>query len=371
MDLQLDEMQVMLRDSARRYIKESHSFERRAKLLGTKGAESIWQDLASLGWLGLNIPEAAGGVGAGEVETALIVEELGRGLVTEPYIATAVAATRVLADVSDQIPFAASKMKEIASGALRVSIALSEPASHFNFFVPAAWAVGSDEGWTVSGSKRLVLGGAADAFIVSASVLDQLCLFWVEAGSPALSVRSYSTFDDHRSADLTLDRTPAELIAFGDAAIAVLQRMLDHATVAICAEAVGCISGALATTIDYVKVRSQFGKTLAEFQITQHRLGNLFVQADRARSMLLYGLSALSDPSQASFGVSAAKVKIMEVARYVCGECVHQHGGIGMTSEYPVGHYLRRVLMLEKLLGDGTTHLRRVMRRWTRRNNGL
>ncbi|QDW39830.1 acyl-CoA dehydrogenase [Bradyrhizobium sp. KBS0727] len=361
MDLQLDDMQTMLRQTARRFVAENHDFDKRTRSIVSEApSETIWRSFAEMGWLALNIPEKAGGLGCGPVETALIMEELGRGLVTEPYLATAVVAANILA--ATDVPFAAERLREMVAGDLRIGIALSESATRFDCLEPTTTASRNGNEWRVSGSKRLVLGGESSAYIVCARNGGELGLFWID-GTQGLATRKYRTFDDHRCADIDLCNTPAQLIAAGGRAVAILDEMLNHATMAVCAEALGCLTGALATTIEYVKVRSQFGKTLAEFQVTQHRLANLFVQADQARSMLLYGLSTLSS-ADAGFGTAGAKFKILDAARFVCGECVHQHGGMGVTTEYPVGHYLRRVLMLEKMFGDSSTQLRRVMERW-------
>lgn len=360
--------QTMLRDSARQFLHGEYSFEqRRARIAATEtnDARALWSQFAELGWVGVGIPENLGGLGGGAVEQAILMEELGGSLVVEPFVAAAVLAPRAIL-ASGSLAHQHELLPRMADGSLQMALAWQEHGSRYAVDAPATRAQSRGDGYVISGAKMLVLGGhSCDKLIVSARVEEGVALFVMNATVTGVTRRPYALMDhqwvaDFDFADVVLPRS-ALLVAPGRA-VEVLEEAVDHAIVVLCAGLVGAMERAIEMTVGYMKQRRQFGKSLADFQVQQHRSADMFIATDSARSMLFAALSALAEPADVrKRTVSAAKVKITEAAKSVTGDAIHQHGGMGMTIEYPVGHYLRAALVAEKLFGDSDTHLQRFM----------
>lgn len=367
MDFNLSEEQQMLRDAANRYVREQYGFEARRRLQAAGSASTPhWAQYAEMGWLGLGIPEAFGGLGCSFVETALVAEELGRALALEPFIGCAVLAAR-LVETADAPVFAVHRRGElleaIAGGALQIALAHSEPAGRYELDAASTTARAEGEGFVIEGTKLMIPGAlGADQFIVSARVADQgLALFLVDRS--AATLHGYPLIDGTLAADLELRSVfvaaDARLTAPG-AGLATLEEALDRAALAQVAEALGCMEAVLETSSEYLKTRQQFGQPIGRFQALQHRMSEMFVEVQETRSILYRGIASLDGaPAARRQAVSAAKVLLASSARFVGGQGIQLHGGIGLTDEYPIGHYYKRLLALTTLYGDGDWHLGR------------
>jgi len=375
MDFDLSDEQRMLQDSVARLVAEHYGFEQRkayeAQPKGYSGA--LWSRYAEMGLLGLPFAEEDGGFGGGPVETMIVMQTLGRALALEPYLATVVLAGGVLRDAGSPAQRAAH-IPAIASGELTLALAHSETQARFDLARVETSAQREGAGWVISGAKRFVLSGdSADKLIVSARTRgeandsDGVTLFIVDAKAPGVTCRGYRTQDHGRAADIGFDAVrvgPDALIGEAGAALPVIEHAVDAAIAALCAEGLGVMERAHELTVDYLKVRKQFGVAIGSFQALQHRAVDMLVAIEQARSMALYATMMCSepDPVERSRAISAAKVQIGKSGRFVSEEAIQLHGGIGMTEECQVGHYFRRLTVIEMMFGDTPHHLGRVAR---------
>jgi len=369
MDFNLTDEQQMLRESASRFVREQYGFEARQRWAAEAGwSPASWKQYAELGWLGLAIPEEFGGLGCGFVETALVAEELGRGMVLEPYIACAVLAARLI-ERGDAPGFAAQRqalLAGMAEGSAIVLLANSEAASRFELDWVDTRARRHGDGWLLDGAKLLVAGApTATHFIVSARIdREGMALFLVPR--EAVQLRVYPLIDGTQGADLELRELllPADaLLAQPGRAEALLEEAQDRAALAQVAEGLGCMEAVLELASEYLKTRQQFGQPIGRFQALQHRMAEMFVEVQETRSILYRGIAHLeAAPAARRVAVSAAKVMLGSAGRFVGGQGIQLHGGIGMTDEYQVGHYYKRLLTLEKMYGDSDWHLDRMVR---------
>lgn len=369
MDFNLTQEQHMLRESASRFVREQYGFEARRRWAAADGwSPDCWSQYAELGWLGLAIPEEYGGLGCGFVETALIAEELGRGMVLEPYVSCTVLAARLI-ERSDATGIEArhsALLADIANGTAVVLFAHSEPAGRFEPDGVGLRARRQGDGWLLDGSKFMVAGApAATHFIVSARIDRQgVALFLVPR--ELLDLQMYPLIDGTRAADFELRELALgadALLALPGSAEALLEEAQDRAALAHVAEALGCMEAVMDLSSEYLKTRQQFGQPIGRFQALQHRMAEMFVEVQETRSILYRGIAHLdAAPAARRHAVSAAKVMLGSAGRFVGGQGIQLHGGIGMTDEYQVGHYYKRLLTLEKLCGDSDWHLDRMAR---------
>lgn len=353
--------QAMLRESVRRFVDERWSFDQRT-LASSKAPDNrgAWKELADLGWLAAALPESHGGLGGGPIESALLLEAFGRGFIDEPVLESAVWAARALI-ASGCSGLQQRWLPAIAEGRARLAVAYEEAAG-----AHATMAQRTASGFRVQGTKIAVVGGGtADALIVSAQLDGSYALFMVNAGADGVECRGYPFIDNTPAADVLLEdvEVPADaLLVAPGAAVDVLEEGIDHAIVGLCAGLLGSMEKGLELTIDYLKQRRQFGRPLAEFQALQHRIADLYIEIDTARSLVFQGLAALgAAPSRRRRAVSACKVRVVEAAKHVLGEGVHCHGGMGMTAEMAIGHFYRRALVAEHRFGSGAEHLQRYL----------
>lgn len=368
MNFDLSDEQRMLQDSVQRLLAQQCSFEQRQSLLrdGGDGGAVLWRQFADLGLLALPFDEADGGMGGGPVDIFLVMQAIGRHLVPLPYLATAVLCGGLLRAAASAEQ-RARLVPAIASGELVLAFAHSETQARFDLADVRTTATAQGGGWVLHGEKRFVIAGdAAHKLVVSARAGDGLGLFLVGADQAGVSRRGYRIQDHSRCADIRFDQValPAEArIGQGDT-LPVIELAADQAIAALCAEAVGAMDQAQELTVDYMKVRKQFGVAIGSFQALQHRAVDMLVAAEQARSMALYAtmMCGEPDPLERRRAISAAKVQVNQSGRFVGQEAVQLHGGIGMTEECQVGHYLRRLTMIEMLFGDTAHHLRRLAR---------
>lgn len=370
MNFEYSDEQKMLKDAVERMVADRYGLEgRKAAAASSTGfpAEN-WALFAELGLLGLPFAEDHGGFGGGAVETAIVMEALGRGPSTEPYLGAVVLAGAVLRHAGGPERLA-ELVPGIADGSRILAFAHEEDSARHVASHVTTSASRSGSGWVLNGTKTGVLAGvAADLFLVSARTAGAsgdasgLTLFAVPANHPGVTRTPYLQYDGQMVAalaftDVHLD--PKALVGTEGEAFPVIEQALDEAIAAICAEAVGTVESMLWITVEYLKTRQQFGGPLARFQALQHRCAEMFVMVEQARSMALYAAFSLGNPDrdERRRAISAAKVQICESARFVGYNSVQLHGGIGVTEECLVGHHFRRTSMIERQFGDIGHHL--------------
>ncbi|ODT88317.1 acyl-CoA dehydrogenase family protein [Phenylobacterium sp. SCN 70-31] len=367
MNLSLTEEQLLLRDSARRFLREQYSFDVRRQRLGDRGmGGELWTQFANMGWLAMSLDEELGGSGAGPVEIALLCEELGRVLALEPFVDSIVLAGSLL-QAMPSTQLRDDLLRGLGAGEIVIAVAVLEPGARYAGAAGGVVAGLTSEGCTeLTGRKILVRGGGEADMVIVAAVPPEgnpgdLGLYLVTMHGDSCARRTYSTVDGCEVADLSFDRTAAVDLAGGPmSAAAILDEALDRATVALCAEAVGCMEAVIELTAVHLRTRKQFGKTLGSFQALQHRMAEMHVECEYARAMIYKGLQSLTLPAdERQKGVSAAKIRVCQAGLEVGAQGIQLHGGIGMTEEYPVGHYYRRLLVIEKTYGDLAHHFGR------------
>lgn len=366
MDFSLSDEQAALRDSAARLCERDYGFERRRERV--KSAEGfsrdLWATFAELGWLGAGLSEEDFGYGGGPVETALLQEEFGRALVVEPYLSCVVIAARAVSVLGDEA-HKKRLLSAVVSGELLLALAHNEVGMRGDDAAMTTVAVRDGEGWRIDGRKGFILGApSADLLLVSALTETGVSLFEVRPDTPGVEITAYHAVDGRRVGDVTLREVQVSstaLIGSPHGALPGIELAVDHGVVGLLAECVGAMDAALWLTRDYLKTRKQFGVTLSTFQALQHRMADMLIETELARSMLLRGLAALSDsdPARRRAGVSAAKAFIAESAVKVTAEGIQMHGGIGVTEEYMVGHFYKRAVLAKGLFGSTDVHLQR------------
>jgi pimeloyl-CoA dehydrogenase small subunit len=371
MDFDLSDDQRLLKDSVDRLIADKYAFEARKKIMAEPGGWSreMWAQFAELGLLGLPFAEAHGGFGGGPVETMLVMEAFGRGLVLEPFLPTVILGGGLI-QAAGSAEQQKALLPQIAQGKKVYAFAQVERSSRYNLADVQTGAKKDGDGWVINGEKSVVIAGdSADTLIVTARTaggrFDRagIGLFLVDAKAAGVSIQGYPTQDGTHAAEIRFDNVRAAGV-LGDPAggLAAAEAVTDRAIAAVCAEAVGLMHEMHVTTVDYMKTRKQFGRAISEFQVLQHRSVDMFVSLEQARSMAMFATFAASDADAAvrSRSISAAKVQIGKSGKHVGQEAVQLHGGIAMTMEYKVGHYFKRMTILEQLFGDTDTHQERV-----------
>ena len=368
MDFDFTDDQESLRDAVRRWVDKGFSFERRHALAKAGGAtREVYGELAELGLTALAIPEAQGGMGFGPIEAMVVNEELGRGLVNAPYAHGAIVAPTLLSAASAELQ--AQWLPRIADASALVVLAHQERAARYRLSHVTTKATKAGSNWTLSGAKSLVpAGDEADAFIVPARTAGAdadaagIALFLVAKGAQGLAVRGYPTQDGARAAEITLANTPATLIALD--ALPLLEQAVDAGIAAICAEAVGVMDKLVAMTAEYMNTRKQFGVPIASFQALRHRIADVKMQLELARSMSYYASLKLGEAAPVRRrAIAQAKYQLGQSMRFVGQQCIQLHGGIGVTDEYAGSHYFKRLTVLEMTFGDSLHQLGEVSAR--------
>jgi alkylation response protein AidB-like acyl-CoA dehydrogenase len=372
MDFNLTDEQRALSEMVQRFLAREYGFEARKKILRSPEGWSreIWGQLAEMGLLALQVPEAQGGMAPAVVETMLTMNALGKALVVEPYLASAVVGTalvRSLApkDVADDL------LPAMAAGERIAVSAHGEPGARWDLARVETAARRSGSGWVLSGRKSVVLHApAADLLLVTARTSgapgdpEGLSVLAVPSGTAGVERVAYPTIDGQQGADVLLSgvEVPGEaLLGPEGGAAPALEAAFDLGTAAICAEAVGVLQATLDATLEYTRTRKQFGVPIARFQALQHRMADMLMHVEQARSMsYLAGMHASSpDARERRRSVSAAKVTVGQACRFVGQQAVQLHGGMGVTDELAVSHGFKRLLAIEQTLGDTEHHLER------------
>ncbi len=367
MDFDLSDDQRLLKDSVDRLVQDRYGFEaRRGFQRQAEGwSRDMWAAFAELGLLGLPFSEEEGGFAGGPVETGLVMEAFGRGLVVEPYFASVVLCGALLkhgATAEQRAPLVAG----LAGGEAVLAYAQVERQSRYSLNDVKTTARQEGGAWRIDGAKGLVLhGDTADTLLVSARVgggerdREGIGLFRVAASSPGVSRRGYATQDGLRAAEITFENAEATALGEPGHALPAMERAEDEAIAALCAEAVGLMTSMHELTLDYLKTRKQFGRAIGENQALQHRSVDMYVSLEQARSMALFAtmMAGSDDEIERKRAIHAAKVQIGNSGRHIGQEAIQLHGGIGVTMEYAVGHYFKRMTMIERSFGDTQAHL--------------
>ncbi|MEP7067757.1 MAG: acyl-CoA dehydrogenase [Usitatibacter sp.] len=361
MKFDYNEEQQLLADSVRRFVAQDYSFEARRKIVASRDGCSapVWATIADLGLLGLPFPSAAGGFGGGAVDLMSAMEAFGDALVVEPYLSTVMAAQFVARAGS-----AAQKervLPAVIEGRLRMAFAQGERDARYDLSQVNVTADGS----SVSGEKLAVMHApVADELVVSARSPSGIGLYLVDAKSAGVSMRSSRTLDEMPIADVTFKSAPATPIGARDG-LALIEEVVDFATALVCAEAVGAMKYANDATLEYIKARKQFGVPIGSFQALQHRMVDMVISYEQAKSMASLACAKVDserDPAERRRVVSAAKIKIADASRHVSQESVQLHGGMGMSDELKVSHTFRRLTAIARQFGDADHHLARFAR---------
>ena len=370
MNFEFSDDEQQLSEAVQRFVERGYGFERRTAIAKAGGfSAEAWGEIGELGLLGLGTSEDDGGMAMGPVAAMLALEALGRGLVLEPVAAVAMVAASVLA----QAPAGARARwaPRVASGEARVVLAYQERAARYKLERVDTTATPAGDAWTLTGTKSLVpIGDQANAFVVSARVSGAnddaagIALFVVERDAAGVKTQGYALQDGSRAAEVTLANTPATLLVPAGAAFAVLENAVDIGIAALAAEAVGVMDKLFELTAEYLNTRKQFGVPIGTFQALRHRMADMKMALELARSMSYYATLKLGEePSVRRRAVAQAKVQLGQSARYLGQQAIQLHGGIGMTDEYIGSHYFKRLTAMELQFGDTMHHIGEVSAR--------
>src|ERR1700742_4117568 len=373
MDFDLSEEQRLLKESVDGLLTDGYDFDQRKKYMAEKGgwSKAFWGKLAEQGVLGLPFSEDDGGFGAGGIETMIVMEALGKALGLEPYLATVVLGGGFLRHGAS----AEQKAKHIPGiidGSKTFAFAQIEKSSRYDLHDVATTAKKKGAGWVIDGEKFVVLNGeTADTLVVTARTKGGqrdrtgIGVVLVPGNAKGIVKKGYPTQDGLHAADISFTGVEVgadAVIGDPENALPLIERVVDDARIALCAEAVGAMDESLKSTVEYLKTRTQFGVPIGSFQVLQHRAADMFVALEQARSMSYFATMAsdIKDAKERANAVAAAKVQIGRSGKFVGQQAIQLHGGIGMTMEARIGHYFKRLTMIENTFGDSDYHLRRV-----------
>jgi alkylation response protein AidB-like acyl-CoA dehydrogenase len=369
MDFAITSEQQLLADSARRYIAEQYGFDKRKQILASADgySKAVWRDFAELGFLALNVPEAHGGLGGGPVETMLLATAIGEGLVVEPYLSSAVLATRAIARLGSPMQQEAW-LPKLAGGELIAVLAADAGYGFAGDDVLRATATGG--GWELTGSVPVVYHApAADLLLIAArtgsSGGEANALFAVPSQSEGVKLAAYSTVDGQLAADLECRLVRVDGASrLGGEIEAQLAAVVDYGLFALCAEALGALDRCLALTVEYTRTRNQFGGPIGRFQALQHRMVDMLMRIEQARSLVYVAAARCDEPDAPAreSALSAAKVLIADAARFVGQQAVQLHGGMGVSDEVAISHFFKRLVAAESRFGCADAHLARYAR---------
>ncbi|MGI9272249.1 MAG: acyl-CoA dehydrogenase family protein [Woeseiaceae bacterium] len=362
MDFSLNEFQSMLADSVEKFVTNEYDFESRQAHAASDAGYSadVWQTFCELGWTAIPFAESDGGLDGGPIETMLLMQQFGRGLIVEPYLANVVLAGGVLRRLANEAQ-KAQWLQPMIGGELQTALAFVEPQSRYEIDDIQTTAVADGDGWRLSGTKSVVLnGGNADVLIIPA-IADGVSLFAIAADAEGVTRKVYPTVDGSSAADIVLDNVHVDanaLLGETGNAMPTLEAVIDDATLAVCAEAVGIMQCLTDKTVEYSKSRVQFGVPIGTFQALQHRMVDMLTASEQSYSLLLWATMASADKTvEAKRAVNSIKYQIGTAGKLVGQEAVQLHGGMGMSWEFDVGHYFKRLTVIGQMLGNADWHL--------------
>jgi alkylation response protein AidB-like acyl-CoA dehydrogenase len=363
MNFNFTEEQQQFADALRRYLDKNYGFEARQAIVKTPAGVSSehWNAFVELGLTALPVPAEQGGFDGAPFDMLVVMQELGRALVVEPYWATAVGVEALKLGGATN-PENATLLERVASGGVKLAAAFHEPQARYDLFSLETQAKETGDGFTLTGTKSVVQHGAqADYWIVPARLAGEVALFIVSRDAKGVEVSDYRTIDGQRAATLTFKDAHARRLGDAQTGAATWERIADYATFLLCAEAVGAMDALNHATVEYTKTRQQFGTPIARFQALQHRMAEMLIHAEQARSLTYLAAARYSSesPDERRRAISAAKVRVGQAARFVGQQAVQLHGGMGVTNEVAAAHLFKRLAIIETTLGDVDYHLER------------
>ncbi len=373
MDFSYTEEQQMLQESVLKFVQNQYDFDTRNKIISSAEGYSAeyWQLFAELGWLTVPFDEADGGFGGSAVDMAVMMEEFGKAMLVEPFLSTAILAGRLISEL-DEGERRTKLLTQIMEGKLQVTLAHSERASRFNLAKVETTAEPSGDSISQNGTKRNLLNGAAASKLLvvaresgNSADRDGISVFLIDADAEGVSVHRYANVDGKSAAEISFNNVTvpsAARIGSAGNAIVALESVINRATLAAAAEAVGAMDSLLTKTVEYSKTRKQFGTAIGTFQALQHRMADMFIQCQLARSIVVMAamkMDSNATPEEKAKAVSSAKSRVGKSIKLVGEEAVQIHGGIGTTQELDVGHLFKCVTALEMQYGNTDYHTAR------------
>ena len=369
MNFDLSEEQQLLKDSVDRFVSDNYDLDTRQKLSKNEAgfSDTYWQTMAELGWLGVTVPEIHGGFGGNQADTMVLMEAFGKGLVLEPFFASAVLGTRAIVG-GGSTELQTKLLPELMSGTCRLSLAYAEEQSRFDLEDVVTRATANDNGYVINGQKSMVQhGGSADYFVVSARTSggqrdeNGITLFLVDANNEGVSVDAFPTVDGQQAAELRFDNvqvSTSDQLGNLDQGYNLLQDIAIDGILALSAEAVGAMEILYKDTVAYTQEREQFDHRLADFQVLQHRMVEMFMEYEQCKSMLYRAtLEVVQNGRDAMRIVHALKYMVGKIGTFIGENAVQLHGGMGVTEELRIGHYFKRLLVIDAQFGNSDHHL--------------
>ena len=361
MNLDYNDEQNMLREQIQKFCESEYDFYKREEIVKSSNDfdENVWNLFAEQGWLSMPFSEQSGGLGFGPIELSILFEEFGKALVIEPYLSTVVLSGTLL----DKSTFSEKNdlIEKICTGSIHISLAYAEVDNGYDYLNPSTTL---DSKFVLNGTKTLVLNGSnAEKIIVTCTNDDTLNIVVLDANTPGVSINSFSTTVDGQSCseisfeNVKLDKS--NIIATGNDAANLLKETINLATLCICAEAVGCMESCYHKTLEYTKGREQFGQPISGFQVLQHRMVDMFIESELAKSLLIKAMLEVNNRSDEMYKhVSALKSYVGKSGKLSAKEAVQLHGGMGVSEEMMIGHYLKKMISIDALFGNADYHLK-------------
>ena len=360
MNLDYNDEQNMLREQIQKFCESEYDFYKREEIVKSSNDfdENVWNLFAEQGWLSMPFSEQSGGLGFGPIELSILFEEFGKALVIEPYLSTVVLSGTLL----DKSTFSEKNdlIEKICTGSIHISLAYAEVDNGYDYLNPSTTL---DSKFVLNGTKTLVLNGSnAEKIIVTCTNDDTLNIVVLDANTPGVSINSFSTVDGQSCSEISFENVKLEksnIIASGNDAENLLKETINLATLCICAEAVGCMESCYHKTLEYTKGREQFGQPISGFQVLQHRMVDMFIESELAKSLLIKAMLEVNNRSDEMYKhVSALKSYVGKSGKLSAKEAVQLHGGMGVSEEMMIGHYLKKMISIDALFGNADYHLK-------------
>ena len=360
MNLDYNEEQNKLRSQIQKFCESEYDFYKREEIVKSSNDfdENVWNLFAEQGWLSMPFSEQSGGLGFGPIELSILFEEFGKALVIEPYLSTVVLSGTLL----DKSTFSEKNdlIEKICTGSIHISLAYAEVDNGYDYLNPSTTL---DSKFVLNGTKTLVLNGSnAEKIIVTCTNDDTLNIVVLDANTPGVSINSFSTVDGQSCSEISFENVKLDksnIIATGNDAKNLLKETINLATLCICAEAVGCMESCYHKTLEYTKGREQFGQPISGFQVLQHRMVDMFIESELAKSLLIKAMLEVNNRSDEMYKhVSALKSYVGKSGKLSAKEAVQLHGGMGVSEEMMIGHYLKKMISIDALFGNADYHLK-------------
>jgi len=360
MNLDYNDEQNMLREQIQKFCESEYDFYKREEIVKSSNDfdENVWNLFAEQGWLSMPFSEQSGGLGFGPIELSILFEEFGKALVIEPYLSTVVLSGTLL----DKSTFSEKNdlIEKICTGSIHISLAYAEVDNGYDYLNPSTTL---DSKFVLNGTKTLVLNGSnAEKIIVTCTNDDTLNIVVLDANTSGVSINSFSTVDGQSCSEISFENVKLDksnIIASGKDAENLLKETINLATLCICAEAVGCMESCYHKTLEYTKGREQFGQPISGFQVLQHRMVDMFIESELAKSLLIKAMLEVNNRSDEMYKhVSALKSYVGKSGKLSAKEAVQLHGGMGVSEEMMIGHYLKKMISIDALFGNADYHLK-------------